>query len=156
MKKALYLITALLLAACNNHGTIIEDSVLPTPAQHSTESGAFTIGKGVKVTFHAAESDKEILSQALEAHGIAADSTARKSISFEICDAIDGITSPEGYRITTTKNAIKVEGRSGAGLFYAIQTQQGKYHVAASPTSPDTNTVASCSTCRDTSTTKNT
>ena len=122
MKKALYLITALLLAACNNHGSIIEDCVLPTPAQHNTESGAFTIGKGVKVTFHAAEGDKEILSQALEAHGIATDNTASKSISFEICDAIDGITSPEGYRITTTKNAIKVEGRSGAGLFYAIQT----------------------------------
>ncbi len=35
---------------------------------------------------------------------------------------IDGVDSPEGYRLSVTPDATTIEATSGAGLFYGLQT----------------------------------
>lgn len=129
MRKAIHIVAALLIAACSGHGNIIEESVLPTPMQHSTTSGSFTFGEGVKVIFDASVTDSSSLAQALETNGITADSNATRQITFRIVNEIEGVDSPEGYCITVTKDVIEVQGRSDAGLFYAIQTVAQLYNA---------------------------
>lgn len=123
MARNIFLIAAILiLSACNRHDRTIESTLLPTPMQHEAAGGSFAIGKGIKITIDAPEDDKRRLHNALASANITEDCNAGNSLALLLCDSLDGIASPEGYRITTTRKNITAEATSGAGLFYAVQT----------------------------------
>lgn len=120
IKRIILATVTILLLSCNNQ--VIENSVLPTPMHTRSTSGKFSFDDTVRMVIDAPREDSTRLTQAIADAGINTDSKASKIITLLLCDSIAGITSPEGYSITTTSEHITARGTSGAGLFYAIQT----------------------------------
>lgn len=130
IKKIIFAVATLLLLSCGDNSRVIEENVLPTPMHIEKASGKFTFDDGIKIEINAPVEDSIRLLQALADVGITANNNAGKSITLLLCDSVAGITSPEGYRITTTPTHITAEGTNGAGLFYAVQTIAQLYNAA--------------------------
>ena len=122
IKRVIFAAATLLLLSCANNSQVIEENVLPAPMHIEKTSGKFTFDRGINIEINATREDSTRLQQALAGAGITTDGNATKSITLQLRDSVAGITSPEGYRITTTPTHITVEGTNGAGLFYAVQT----------------------------------
>ena len=122
IKRVFFAAATLLLLSCGNNDKVIEESVLPTPMHTENRCGKFSFDSGARIYINTPKEDSTRLQQALTNGGIRADGSATKSIALLLRDSVAGITSPEGYRITTTPTQITAEGTSGAGLFYAVQT----------------------------------
>ena len=122
IKRVIFAAATLLLLSCGNNDKVIEESVLPTPMHTENRCGKFSFDSGTRIYINTPKEDSARLQQALTNGGIRADGSATKSIALLLRDSVAGITSPEGYRITTTPTQITAESTSGAGLFYAVQT----------------------------------
>ena len=116
-KTVIYALLAIVFMACNKTQQYALDSVLPIPLQTTAGKGSFTTDKGVAV-----ESSSLHLIKALERGGIAIDTASERKISLICRDNVEGITSPEGYRIEITPKHIAIEATAECGLFYGIQT----------------------------------
>ncbi|MBR3977070.1 MAG: family 20 glycosylhydrolase [Bacteroidaceae bacterium] len=122
MKRFLIYITALLaVASCRNTESLVHNSILPLPSKVTAEKGKFTFGKDTRLEISADAESKRILSGVLEASPLTFSNSGSKSLILKIGD-VQGIASPEGYRIEITPHAITATAKSGAGLFYAVQT----------------------------------
>ncbi len=99
--------------------------VIPAPQHFEAGDGAFAIGRAVEVTT-TPEDDPELARLArLVAQLLGGATDARgRSGGREVKLRIDPAASshPEGYRLIVTHDSITVSARTGAGIFYGIQT----------------------------------
>ena len=130
MKKILTgLASLLLICACAHNESVERDyTLLPVPVEIQTSDGDFTITNGTRLYINAPAGDKDAITNAFAAWSGMLETTENNAtsncIAMEICDNVEGVTSPEGYAIAVTKEKISVKATSAAGLFYAAQTLQ--------------------------------
>lgn len=127
MKKLfLGLIGLLLIYACAHEQNDATGNLLPVPKSIQQGNGFFTVTKGTGLCISAPENDRNAVTRLLGAWEDMLSVTEKPAdadcIAMEICEKVDGISSPEGYAIEVTKDGIKAKATSGAGLFYAAQT----------------------------------
>ena len=119
MKKfIIYLITAILFTGCQQPITA-DCTLLPIAKVCEPLEGEFVIDKA-NISIYAENEDCSFLRELLT--GIFPQSGGEKSVTLKVTDNVDGITSPEGYRMEITPENISIEAASGAGLFYGIQS----------------------------------
>ena len=95
--------------------------LLPMPQSVELQSGRFAFDGNVSLEIAASEEDNRILTAYLAESPLAFSADGKKSLKLEVA-AVEGLTSPEGYRLEATKENVKVTSPSGAGLFYGLQT----------------------------------
>ena len=127
MKKLFWgLIGLLLICACAHEQNNTTRSLLPAPKCIQHGNGFFTVTKGTVLCVSAPENDRNAVTRLLGAWENMLSVTEKPAdadcIAMEICEKVDGISSPEGYAIEVTEDGIKAKATSGAGLFYAAQT----------------------------------
>ena len=127
MKKLfLVLVGLLLICACAHEQNDATGNLLPVPKSIQQGNGFFTVTKGTELCISAPENDRNAVTKLFGAWEDMFSATEKPAdadcIAMEICEKIDGISSPEGYAIDVTEDGIKAKATSGAGLFYAAQT----------------------------------
>lgn len=127
MKKLfLVLVGLLLICACAHEQNDATGNLLPVPKSIQPGNGFFTVNKGTGLCISAPENDRNAVTRLLGAWEDMLSVTEKPAdadcIAMEICEKVDGISSPEGYAIEITEDGIKAKATSGAGLFYAAQT----------------------------------
>ncbi len=127
MKKLFWgLIGLLLICACAHEQNDATGNLLPVPKSIQQGNGFFTVTKGTGLCISAPENDRNAVTRLLGAWEDMLSVTEKPAdadcIAMEICEKVDGISSPEGYAIEVTEDGIKAKATSGAGLFYAAQT----------------------------------
>ncbi|MBR3878208.1 MAG: beta-N-acetylhexosaminidase [Bacteroidaceae bacterium] len=127
MKKLfLVLVGLLLIRACAHEQNDATGNLLPVPKSIQQGNGFFTVTKGTGLCISAPENDRNAVTRLLGAWEDMLSLTEKPAdadcIAMEICEKVDGISSPEGYAIEVTEDGIKAKATSGAGLFYAAQT----------------------------------
>ena len=127
MKKLfLVLVGLLLICACAHERNNTTRGLLPIPKSIQQGNGFFTVTKGTVLCISAPEDDKNAVTKLFGAWEDMLSATEKPAdadcIAMEICEKVDGISSPEGYAIEVTEDGIKAKATSGAGLFYAAQT----------------------------------
>ena len=123
MKKLVILIlAACIAAACNKKTCNPYDIILPAPAHSTAGSGVFPTDGGIKVHTTIGNENEQLLLRAIGRSTIAINPKSKKVIAFALRDSICGISSPEGYSLTVTRDSIRIEATGNAGLFYGIQT----------------------------------
>lgn len=123
MKKLIiHLLAALTIIGCNENENITENEILPVPRSINLTSRKFTFSQGTAITIDAPEKDKEILNEVIQVSIPKSNSRYENSLTLQIVENIEGITSPEGYIATIDKESITIKGTSSAGLFYGLQT----------------------------------
>lgn len=123
MKKLISLLLAVLaITGCKQNAPIVKSDVLPVPRSISLESEKFTFSQGTAITIDAPGKDKQNLERLLAESLPKSNGNSRNSITLQVVDNVEGVTSPEGYSIAIDKNNITVNATSGAGLFYGVQT----------------------------------
>ena len=95
--------------------------VLPIPHSVELTSDRFAFDGDVTLEIVAGDDDKRTLTDYLTASPLAFSENGDKSLTLEVA-AVEGLTSPEGYRLEATEDNVKVTAQSGAGLFYGVQT----------------------------------
>ena len=124
MKKTIIgALTLLFLYACAHVQKPVTDKcdVLPVPQSVELTSDRFAFDSDVALEIIAGDEDKRILTDYLTASPLAFSENGDKSLTLEVA-AVEGLTSPEGYRLEATEDNVKVTAQSGAGLFYGVQT----------------------------------
>ena len=128
MKKIVRMAGVLLafaLASCTQQPQSL--SIIPIPLKAELQGGAFVINEQTQVWIDAPEADKNILQEYLAASplklSVAAETTpASNAIVLKQVAELPGVESAEGYVLTATKNGVEIQAKSGAGLFYGVQT----------------------------------
>ena len=125
MKKLLTLTLALLtLAACTQERTKPLD-IIPMPLSTQLQSSNFEFDKESKLAIEATEATVNNLTSYLATTSLSlkADNNAQDNrLALKIREKVDGISSPEGYVMTTDAKGINIEATTEAGLFYGVQT----------------------------------
>ena len=128
MKKIVRMAGVLLafaLASCTQQPQSL--SIIPIPLKAELQGGAFVVNEQTQVWIDAPETDKIILQEYLAASplklAVAAETTpASNAIVLKQVAELPGVESAEGYVLTATKNGVEIQAKSGAGLFYGVQT----------------------------------
>lgn len=100
-------------------------SVTPVPMEVNWQQGSFRPDASTSLWIEAPEADRSILAEYLQASPLAlklADSQSGNQVVLKQTDALEGITSPEGYVLSVNSDGVRIEALSGAGLFYGVQT----------------------------------
>lgn len=100
-------------------------SVTPVPMEVNWQRGSFRPDASTSLCIEAPEADRSILAEYLQASPLAlklADSQSGNQVVLKQTDALEGITSPEGYVLSVNSDGVRIEALSGAGLFYGVQT----------------------------------
>lgn len=100
-------------------------SVTPVPMEVNWQRGSFRPDVSTSLWIEAPEADRSILAEYLQASPLAlklADSQSGNQVVLKQTDALEGITSPEGYVLSVNSDGVRIEALSGAGLFYGVQT----------------------------------
>lgn len=100
-------------------------SVTPVPMEVNWQRGSFRPDASTSLWIEAPEADRSILAEYLQASPLAlklADSQSGNQVVLKQTDALEGITSPEGYVLSVNSDGVRIEALSGAGLFYGAQT----------------------------------
>ena len=116
------LFVALAITGCKKAETVVENNILPMPRCISLESEKFIFSQGTAITVDAPEADKQILEKLITESLPKSNGNSKSSITLQVVDNVEGVTSPEGYSIAIDKNNITVNATSAAGLFYGVQT----------------------------------
>lgn len=127
MKKLFWgFIGLLLICACAHEQNNAADNLLPIPKSIQQGNGFFTVTKGTGLCISAPENDRKAVTKLFGAWKDMLSVTEKPAdadcIAMEICEKVDGISSPEGYAIEVAEEGIKAMATSGAGLYYATQT----------------------------------
>lgn len=100
-------------------------SVTPVPMEVNWQRGSFRPDASTSLWIEAPEADRSILAEYLQASPLAlklADSQSGNQVVLKQTDALEGITSLEGYVLSVNSDGVRIEALSGAGLFYGVQT----------------------------------
>ena len=127
MKKIVRMAGVLLafaLASCTQQPQSL--SIIPIPLKAELQGGAFVVNEQTQVWIDASEADKNILQEYLAASplklSVATETPASNAIVLKQVAELPGVESAEGYVLTATKKGVEVQAKSGAGLFYGVQT----------------------------------
>lgn len=99
--------------------------VTPLPAHITDASGEMIITPATTLVIEAPKDDAERLRRYIDTEWRPFPTSAGKNasrIQLLTVGHIDGVDSPEGYRLSVTPDATTIEATSGAGLFYGLQT----------------------------------
>ena len=123
MKRLLYSVLALSLACACSH---VEEpttscDILPLAKSVELKSARFSFDGDVALSITADDEDKRILTEFIAASPLGIAPQGSKSLHLEVAP-VEGIASPEGYRIECTRKKVSITAGSGAGLFYGLQT----------------------------------
>ena len=138
MKKSLLALLSLVLLLAGSCTKKDEVAITPLPLSCSFGNGAFEWNKDTRVSFEGNEDDWAIVKTAFTETNLPvsyeADNTKTNSIRLELVDAIEGISSPEGYSVHVGEDGVSIKALSDAGLFYGVQSliqlaEQGKGRV---------------------------
>lgn len=121
---AALLFSASVFTAC---APVAEQTLSVTPVQMEVnwQRGSFRPDASTSLWIEAPEADRSILAEYLQASPLAlklADSQSGNQVVLKQTDALEGITSPEGYVLSVNSDGVRIEALSGAGLFYGVQT----------------------------------
>ena len=116
---------ALTLVSCGQQ-PVEELSIIPVPLKAELQGGAFVVNENTQLWIEAPEADKNQLQEYLAASplklAVAAETPASNAIVLKQVEDLPGVTSAEGYVLTSTKQGVDVQAKTGAGLFYGVQT----------------------------------
>ena len=116
---------ALTLVSCGQQ-PVEELSIIPVPLKAELQGGAFVVNENTQLWIEAPEADKNQLQEYLAASPlklpVAAETPASNAIVLKQVEELPGVTSAEGYVLTSTKQGVDVQAKTGAGLFYGVQT----------------------------------
>ena len=114
---------AFVVAGCSQPRTAAPD-VLPMPQGYNLQQGTFAVDENTAISITASQEAKERLQgyikETLQLN--INDEQQSNCIALMVRDSIREISSPEGYKITTTKQGVTIEATTEAGLFYGLQT----------------------------------
>ena len=116
---------ALTLASCGQQ-PVEELSIIPVPLKAELQGGAFQVNENTQLWIEAPEADKQQLQEYLAASplklAVAAEALSANAIVLKQVAELPGVKSEEGYVLTSTKKGVEVQAKTGAGLFYGVQT----------------------------------
>ena len=101
-------------------------SIIPVPLKAELQGGSFVINEQTQAWIDAPEADKQILQDFLASSplklAVAAEAPSANAIVLKQVAELPGVKSDEGYVLTSTKKGVEVQAKTGAGLFYGVQT----------------------------------
>ena len=114
-------IVFLCACACTQERPAYTCNMLPLPKSAEFGSSSFTFGQGVSLNIAAGDEDKRILTEYIGTLPLEIIGESEKSLNLVVAE-LEGVSSPEGYRIEILPCRVTVTAKSGAGLFYGLQT----------------------------------
>ena len=118
-----YLLTALLFLGFNEESTAQQSKdLLPLARTVVLSNGTFKLDSNVKINIEAPQEDKVKLENLLNECLSTGKKSKGKTLNLLVRENVEGVESPEGYNIEIGKKNITITAKSGAGLFYGIQT----------------------------------
>ena len=118
------MLLAFALASCTQQPQTL--SIIPIPLKAELQGGAFVVNEQTQVWIDAPEADKNILQEYLASSplklAVVAEAPGANAIVLKQVAELPGVNSAEGYVLTATKKGVEVQAKSGAGLFYGVQT----------------------------------
>ena len=122
-KFIIYTVIILATVGCKKSIDSTSLNILPMPQSIELVNTWFNIDDNTGLKINAGEEDARILAEYIAASKInLAVGEKSKCIELTIDKNLEDISSPEGYIINIDKKQISITARSGAGLFYAVQT----------------------------------
>ena len=127
MKKLIImagLLTTLAFTSCEQPKETL--SIIPVPLATEIVGGAFTVNEQTQLWIEAPEADKQILQEFLEASplklAVATEMPKDNFIILNQTDNVPDIKSDEGYVLIGMSKGVEIHAKTGAGLFYGVQT----------------------------------
>lgn len=116
---------ALTLVSCGQQ-PVEELSIIPVPLKAELQGGSFVVNENTQLWIEAPEADKNQLQEYLAASplklAVAVEAPTSNAIVLKQVEELPGVASAEGYVLTSTKKGVEVQAKTGAGLFYGVQT----------------------------------
>ena len=127
MKKLFIMAGVLLgLALTGCQQPVEELSIIPVPLKAELQGGAFVVNGQTQVWVDAPEADKQILQEYLASSPlkltVATEMPTSNAIVLKQVEELPGVNNAEGYVLTSTKKGVDIQAKTGAGLFYGVQT----------------------------------
>lgn len=116
------ILAAILISCTANREKGEEYALLPMAKEATFTGGKFMLDRPARVTVKATGTDSATIAGHVASSGMKIDNSNGKAIEFNIEERVEGVSSPEGYRIETDGESIRVTATGCAGLFYALQT----------------------------------
>ncbi|MBR5541183.1 MAG: family 20 glycosylhydrolase [Bacteroides sp.] len=118
------MLLAFAFASCSQQPQTL--SIIPVPLKAELQGGAFVVNEQTQVWIDAPEADKNILQEYLASSSlklaVATEAPASNAIVLKQVAELPGVASAEGYVLTATKKGVEIQAKTGAGLFYGVQT----------------------------------
>ena len=116
---------ALTLVSCGQQ-PVEELSIIPVPLKAELQGGSFVVNENTQLWIEAPEADKNQLQEYLAASplklAVAVEAPTSNAIVLKQVEELPGVASAEGYVLTSSKKGVEVQAKTGAGLFYGVQT----------------------------------
>ena len=126
--KKLFIMAGILLglALTGCQQPVEELSIIPVPLKAELQGGAFVVNGQTQVWIDAPQADKQILQEYLASSPlkltIATEMPTSNAIVLKQVEEVPGVNNAEGYVLTSTKKGVDIQAKTGAGLFYGVQT----------------------------------
>ena len=126
------LLMGLAFASCEQPKETL--SIIPVPLKAEIQGGAFVVNEQTRLWVEAPDADKQILQEFLAASplklAVASEAPEANAVVLKQVAELPGVQSPEGYVLTATSKGVEVRAKTGAGLFYGVQTLLQMAHEA--------------------------
>ena len=126
--KKLFIMAGILLglALTGCQQPVEELSIIPVPLKAELQGGAFVVNGQTQVWIDAPQADKQILQEYLASSPlkltVATEMPTSNAIVLKQVEELPGVNNAEGYVLTSTKKGVDIQAKTGAGLFYGVQT----------------------------------
>jgi hexosaminidase len=121
-------LTTLLLGImmlCSTSTPVVAQSLIPAPLHMNKNQGLFLLNSNTKLYTNLKGQDKKLMEQYLQTlpyHFLKGKASDDNCVLRLIVSPLSQTTNKEAYRLSVTPKRIEIQGNTGAGLFYGIQT----------------------------------